>query len=270
MSDNEVRVALGFYSVCHTVKKPEDYIDAYKKIRAMGYKYIEISPKLPFPADEYNKITGDLGLSVCGMHADIDMMRNEFDKTVKIANSVNCKYITIPHPLKMPGLIQPKSVAEWKKIAKDANELGKKYFENGITLQYHNHYYEFIEFDGKIGMDIIYGETDPKYLKAQIDTHWVLRGGANPSEWILKMKGRTEQIHLKDAGVNSEGKLLYMAVGEGNLDWESILKACRECGIKDYIVEIDPNDYTPDPYLSVETAIKNIVKMGLISKEDLI
>jgi sugar phosphate isomerase/epimerase len=52
------------------------------------------------------------------------------------------------------------------------------------------------------------------------------------------MKGRTEHLHCKDMVVEgSESR--FAEVGEGNLDWTTILPAARSAGIRWFIVEQD-------------------------------
>jgi sugar phosphate isomerase/epimerase len=50
-------------------------------------------------------------------------------------------------------------------------------------------------------------------------------------------------------------------VGVGNLNWPEILKACREAGVKWYLVEQD--ECYRDPFDSLETSLKNLREMGL-------
>ena len=67
-------------------------------------------------------------------------------------------------------------------------------------------------------------------------------------------------VHLKDMVIR-EGKQVYAEVGEGNLNWPSILAACKEAGVRWYIVE---QDICPgDPFKSLEISFNNLKKMGL-------
>jgi sugar phosphate isomerase/epimerase len=253
------KTGLAFYTISGTVSKPEDYPGAFKKIRALGYHYVEAGLPLPLPAEEYARMVKDAGLLISDMHVPIPMLKDDLKTALKELKTLNCAYATIPHP----GQFPLNTVDDWKKLAALATEAGKELAKEGIKLQYHNHHLEFQKFDGKAGLEILYAESDPLYLKAQLDTHWVARGGASPVAWLLKMKGRTEQVHFKDTGIRNKTEPIFAPVGEGNLDWAGILKACRECGIEYYIMELDPNDYTPDPYGAAEAGFKNMKNWGL-------
>jgi len=66
----------------------------------------------------------------------------------------------------------PKNYECYVKTAKELSEIGKKLASEGITLSYHNHYFEFEKFEGKVVLDILFEESEEKYLKAEVDTYW--------------------------------------------------------------------------------------------------
>ena len=85
-----------------------------------------------------------------------------------------------------------------------------------------------------------------------------LRGG-DPAAWIRKVAGRIPCVHLKDMGVSNAREPFMMEVGEGNLNWPEILKACKAAGVKWYIIEQDV--CYRDPFDSLETSLKNLQQM---------
>ncbi len=118
----------------------------------------------------------------------------------------------------------------------------------------------------RTGLEIIYGESDPRYLKAEIDTYWVQHGGGDPIDWIKRMKNRMPVIHLKDMvmaeGENPwVGKQLMAEVGEGNLNWPAILNACQEANVEWYAVEQDICQR--DPFESLAISYRNLQRIGL-------
>ena len=62
--------------------------------------------------------------------------------------------------------------------------------EAGLTLSYHNHSGEFRRHDGKLILDIIYDESDPRCVQGQIDYYWVQHGGGDSEDWCRKLEGR--------------------------------------------------------------------------------
>jgi sugar phosphate isomerase/epimerase len=62
-------------------------------------------------------------------------------------------------------------------------------------------------------------------------------------------------------GVNNKREPLMMEVGEGNLNWPEILKACKAAGVRWYIIEQDVCQR--DPFESLEISLKNVREMGV-------
>ena len=101
-----------------------------------------------------------------------------------------------------------------------------------------------------------------KVLQAEPDFGWIARGGANPVLWAQKLKGRIDQVHLKDWGIVDD-RPEFRAVGEGSIDYPAVIKACKASGTKDFIVEQDTCVVTKDPFLSYSISRANLREMGL-------
>lgn len=250
------QIGLALYTVSSRMGTVEACAEALKRVRQIGYANVEMG--LPFPCPEFGTMMLDAGLSVISMHVPLDDFRNRFDTVVSLARQLHCPRLTFPwtDPQKM------NRAADWRALAAELNALGKRLAGEGIVLQYHNHQFEFARFEGRTAMDIIYGESDPRYLQAQLDVHWITRGGGDPSAWIRAMKGRTAQVHFKDMAIVNLNPV-FADVGSGNLNWPEILKACREVGMSHYIVEEDPGDHMPDPFQSIQNSISFMRKLGL-------
>ena len=186
-------------------------------------------------------------------------MLADMDKVIATYKEIGCKYIAIPYvdECYRPGT--PDYPETLKKIA----ELGKKAAEAGLTLLYHNHDFEFVKIDGVYGLDVMYSTVPASYLQTELDTCWVNVGGEEPAPYILKYKGRTPVIHLKDfvmkgkdkpkklyelIGIEddteaaSEEDFSFKPVGHGVQDIPAIIKAGEESGAEWFIVEQDQPD----------------------------
>ena len=140
----------------------------------------------------------------------------------------------------------------WDRFAKNLEPLAKKVVEEGFVFGYHNHAFEFKPQNGKPGLDVFYETADPRLIQAEIDTYWVAYGGADPAQYIKKLKGRVPQVHLKDGKLG--GKPLYLEAGEGELDWDGILAACYDAGVEFAAIELDtcPRDCLESVRMSAE------------------
>jgi sugar phosphate isomerase/epimerase len=160
----------------------------------------------------------------------------------------------------MPREYRDGGLDAFKRFAQEATEIGKALAEAGLTFSYHNHSFEFVRFGDRTGLDVIYEESDPEYLQAEIDTYWVQHGGGDPIAWIRKMKDRMPVIHFKDM-VIYEGEQTMAEIGEGNLNWPGILEACKDANVEWYAIEQDR--CMGDPFDSLRISYDNLRGMGV-------
>ena len=254
MADSVIAATL--YTVRDFVKTPRDVAASLKKLRAIGYEAVQVSAVGPIEPEELRRIADGEGLKICATHINFNRIRDDTDAVIAEHDAYGCRHVGTGG---MPAEFQS-SAEGIRTFAGQANEVGRKLAAAGKTFSYHNHHSDFHRFDGERIMDMIFGATDPKHVLAEIDTHWVVRGGACPVQWIRKLKNRMRLLHLKDMGV-VDLKPVYLEVGEGNLNWPGILEAAAEAGIEWYIVEQDT--CAGDPFESLKISLENLHTMGL-------
>lgn len=250
-----VQIAAQLYTLREQLKTEADIAATLKKVRELGYEAVQVSGLGPIDPKELKRICDGEGLAVCATHESPKALT---ENTAAVAEKLalwNCRQTAYPYLAEAA-----RSEEGYKQLAKDLTAAGKKLAAAGITLSYHNHGFEFERYGERIGLEILYEESDPKFLKAEIDTYWVQYGGGDPAAWCRRMKGRMPLVHLKDMTV-VENKPTFAEVGAGNLNWPAILDACREAGTRWYIVEQDL--CRGDPLDSLRLSLENLKKMGL-------
>ena len=259
----EPQLTAQLYTLRDHLKEPKQVGRTLKRVRKIGYRNVQLSGIGPIDPLDLRKILDDAGVKAVGHHTNMGQLRNDLVGLIDELHVYGCEYTAVAF---LPEE-ERKTGAAWKKRAKEMTKFGKELAKEGITLQYHNHSFEFMRFKvgktTKTGLEILYTESDPKALQAEIDTFWVAHGGGEPSAWCEAMKGRLDQVHLKDGMVHPDGKFWFTEVGEGNLDWPRILKACQKAKTKHYIVEQDANWVGNNPFKSLEVAYNNLRKLGL-------
>ena len=118
------------------------------------------------------------------------------------------------------------------------------------------------DLHSKILLEIIFDESNPQYLSAEIDTYWIQHGGGDPADWIRKMSSRIPVVHFKDMVILEDGSQAFAEVGEGNLNWPAILAATEESQVSWIVVEQDVCQR--DPFESLQISYHNLLGMGLI------
>ncbi len=150
----------------------------------------------------------------------------------------------------------------YDRFAEQMNRAGQECRRLGVQLCYHHHSFEFEPTGGKRPFDVLVEKFDPKLVHFELDTFWLKIAGEDPARMLRRLKGRVSLVHLKDiargtAVEYNEGKVAreaFKEVGNGELDWPEILRACDEAGVKHYIVE---QDWWPgDPLDSLRQSIR--------------
>jgi sugar phosphate isomerase/epimerase len=77
-----------------------------------------------------------------------------------------------------------------------------------------------------------------------MDIYWVVTAGADPVAYLNKYKGRFKLGHIKDRMKNTKEKDASCILGEGSIDYPSILKQARANGMEYFIVEQERYDNT--------------------------
>jgi sugar phosphate isomerase/epimerase len=226
-----------------------------KQVRKIGYEYVELAGVGPFPLEEQKRICDGEGLTVIATHAGYGAFRDNMGQVIDNHKLLGAEYAILP------GLPRELHCAEgYRKVAREMTGFARKLAKAGIGFAYHNHSTEFQRCGNVLGMDILFGKSDPKLVGSELDTYWVQHGGANTVTWIAKLAGRVPLLHLKDMA-NIGGQQVMMPVGEGNLEWPAIFSAAKKAGTKWLAVE---EDVCQRPCLeSVAISFKNLRKMGM-------
>ena len=245
------------YTVRQFTKTIEDVATTLKKVADIGYKAIQISGFGPVDPKEVARIVEDNGLTVAATHVGWDRFQNDLDALIEEHLLWKCE-----HPA-IGGL--PAEYRSLEGVTRFVDELGpiaEKLSSAGMDFSYHNHNHELVRYDGVTWLERLYGTASPDVLKAEIDVYWIQAGGADPAYWVAKCAGREPLLHLKDMIVTPEREQRFAEIGEGNLNWEAILAAAQEGGVRWYLIEQD-QCYDRDPFESLAISYRNLVEMGL-------
>ncbi len=239
-------------------KNKAEIFNILKQVKKIGYDVVEIAG--------FGDITNELALiilevctelaiEICASHLGLEFLEENLDWVIEYHKMWGCKHVGIGS---MPKEMRSKKGTV--EFVKRCNVVCKQLHKNGLTLMYHNHKFEFEKFDEKIMMEILLDTLDPTSIQLELDTYWVQAGGSDPVDWIYKAKGRMHIVHFKDFRiVNDEQQ--FAEIGQGNLDWDKIIKACEETGILYAVVEQD--SFTDDPINSLKISYNYLQNKGL-------
>jgi sugar phosphate isomerase/epimerase len=220
----------------------KDPKDVLKRLASFGYTQIESfeGDKGMFwgmtPA-ELKKYVDGLGMKIISSHCDIE---KNFEQKAADAASIGMKYLICPY--KGPQ----KSIDDFKRIADEFNQKGEICRKNGIRFAYHNHDYSFKANEGQIPEDVMLAATNPATVDFEMDIYWVVTAGADPVAYMKKYKSRFKLGHVKDRIKNATEADASCTLGEGSIDYPSILKQAKTNGMEYFIVEQERYDNTTE------------------------
>ena len=172
--------------------------------------------------------------------------KESIDSIVARAKIFGAKYVMcswIPHK---DGVFTYENA---KQAIEDFNLAGKVLKDNGITLCYHAHGYEFQPYENGTLLDYIFKNTNPEYVSFEMDIFWIQFGGGDPVALLKKYGNRWKLIHLKDMKKGTKKDLTggtggesNVPLGQGELDIPGIIKEANKIGIKHFFIE-DESDH---------------------------
>ena len=246
------QVTAQLYTVRQQTKTPAGLAASLRKIKDIGYHAIQLASVGSIPEEDLAAMIADAGLTCCSSHENPQLILDEPQAIVERLGRYGCKMVSYPYP----GGIKLDTLDDVKSLAARLNAAGKALHDAGISLCYHNHNIEFRRFDGRLMLDVLYQETDPEYLQAELDTYWVQYGGGDSEDWCRAMEGRLPLLHMKDYKTTAEEQPTFAEIGRGNLTWKPIIAAAEDSGCQWYIVEQDRCD--GDPFDSLRISFEYI------------
>lgn len=258
--------------------------ETLKKVRELGYTALGVS-WLPMTEEnivQLQKAKDELGIEIsaigCGLQdisAEIkypgDTLQNNFDKIVKDCKRLGCKRLRIGS-MPLPYCATPEKMLECGDIMES---YAARLAEEGIELHFHGHSFEFFRLEGLPVLIHIRNRT--KYLKFELDSHWMWRGGVDPVKFLPEFAGRVDTLFLKDYRIglldtsikwklgeehSMFGSIEHFAeVGEGVLDFPAIIAAGQTAGVRFFLLEQDET-YGKSAFDSLQLSKDNLTNMG--------
>jgi sugar phosphate isomerase/epimerase len=215
------------------------------QIHSVGYQEVELTPvAYTLPVDQLRKAVADSGLKAPSGHFEYTDLSGQFD----YAKALGLTWVVCP----MLPKSQWTSADGFHTAARQFNEWGKRAHDMKMRFAFHNHDYEFRQFDGTTGYDILLKETDPKLVFLELDCYWITQAGLDPVDMLNRLGKRVRMLHIKDrkpgfpsSNDMSASSAHFTEVGTGGIDWPHILAVARKLQVEHYFVEQDHIDGPP-------------------------
>lgn len=279
----------------YTMAQPlsDDFPGTIKKLAAFGYKNLEFAGPYYFSPEEeiknnplvtfmglsgygyhghtpkeIRKMLDDLGLVSTSAHISDNSLKYSIDEAIEAANIIGQKYILSP-------AFMGQTPDEYKAAAELYNGFGERCKAGGIRYGYHTHNGEFAVYKGQSLFDILVKETDPELVCFELDLFWAAVAGVDVVTLIRQYPGRVKLLHIKDidkpmeepyttfdpsVGMDMLMQLMkrQCIIGEGAIDFKSILGQVDDAGIEQLFIE---SDFPPEPLKYAEQSASNLKKI---------
>ena len=232
-------LGLQLYSVRKQME--QNLPEAFSQINQWGIKVVEGGGALyGHPVEEYKNQLLKNDLQIVSVDASFEELRDNPMAVVYKARYFDSRFATfywIPHDAKKGfGIMDAKGAIEVM------NKAGKLLKENGITLQYHAHGYEFMPHGKGTLLDYILENVE--HAAFQMDVFWMKQGGMDPTKILQKYPGRFLSLHLKDRKKGtqntSNGKAdveSNVILGTGDVGIASVIAEAKKQGIRYFFIE---------------------------------
>jgi len=210
-------------------------------IKRLGITNIEFSNLFGKTAQEIKALLDIRGMKCSSFgvsYADLVTKTTEVAQNAKILGASFVRVAWIPHDSLFTIDIAKKAVEDFN----TAGMLLKEQF--GVEFCYHNHGYEFQPYENGTLFDYIVAHTDPEFVSFEIDILWVFHPGVDPAALLKKYGPRFKLMHLKDLRKGVKGNFSGstsvendVALGTGQIDIPSVMRAAKKSAIVHYYIE---------------------------------
>jgi sugar phosphate isomerase/epimerase len=133
---------------------------------------------------------------------------------------------------------------DWKSNADYLNQKAAGLKPYGLRFAYHNHNVEFTPVGSSTGLDQLIQNTDPALVSFEMDAGWVVAAGADPAALLAAHPGRFSAMHIKDVKASTRPNFSFQLdpceVGQGTIDWKSLLPKAYKANVRQFYVEQEP------------------------------
>ena len=230
------RIGIQLYTVRNVLAK--DFEGTIAKIAGIGYREVEFASYFGRTPAQVRAVLATNGLTSPATHIDFPKDDDAWKRTLDNAKEIGHEWVVVP----WLDAAMRKTPDDWKKVADRYNQLGTLAHAAGLRYAYHNHAFELAKFDdGSTGLDTLISHTSRDVVDFEMDIYWIVKGGADPMDFITRYPGRFPLMHVKDATAAPERKMAD--VGSGTIDFPAIFARSATSGMLHAFVEHDePKD----------------------------
>lgn len=237
-----MKIGAQTYTCRMFMQSERDFRQAMKNVADIGYEYVQISGIGPLKPQFIRDVCDESGLKIVLTHTKMDIV-NDVDSVIKYHEILGCKYIGIG------GSGEKYRTEGWmERFGEDYYKPALAMKEAGFRFMYHTHSDEWGRAkDGELILDKFLKGMPEDVMGLTLDLYWLQYTGANVLAWIDKLQNRLQCVHVKDMGIVGNQQVM-LPVGEGNMDYVSIIDKLRQLGKTEYLLVEQDNCNGRNPF----------------------
>ena len=244
-------IAVQLYSLREEAKT--DFAGVIARVGAAGFVGVELAGFNGLSPARFAELAADAGLVVSSAHIG-STAPDAVKATLDDLAMIGCSTAVV-------AFLPPDSFATLDAVHRSADAINGAAAiaaDRGVTLGYHNHWWEFeTVLTGRTAWAHLFDRLDPSVV-AELDIYWATVGGADPIALMAEYGSRIALLHVKD-GPADDAKAAMVAVGSGAVDIGGILSAAAD--VRWHIVELDRCD--TDMFTAIEASHRYLVDSGM-------
>lgn len=251
MSTDSPPISVQLYSLRDQAAK--DFEGVLRRLGEIGFVGVELAGFHDLSPKQYAAIVEESGMVTSSAHVN-DLSPDGFNAALDDLQEIGCN-VAVCAFLPPERFADVGAVSASADALNKANEIAKS---RGVSLGYHNHWWEFsTTLDGRTAWSTLNERLDSTVF-AEIDIYWATLGGADPRQVIADLGDRLWLLHVKDGPCDAPESSM-VAVGSGTLDIPAILTSAPTA--KWHIVELDR--CATDMFTALADSYRYLVGSGL-------
>jgi sugar phosphate isomerase/epimerase len=229
-------------------------------IAAAGYLGVETVDVPGGDAPEARRLLGDLGLAVTSSHtwADLADPAAFGQAAAAIAELGSPRVVITPRPV--PTLDGTSGLVD------QIGAVAEVAASHGLRLTYHNHDTEMTVVDGTPVIDRLSAGLGDA-VDFQVDSFWVVVGGAEPASVIGRLGERVVSLHVKDGvelprSAYADEPFVNVPVGTGVVDPGPAIEAAEAQGSVEWLI-VEFDHVEGSAIKAVRQSLDNLTARGL-------
>ena len=251
-------VGLQLYSLRDQFKK--DVAQTLDQVRAFGITNVELAGTYSLAPEKFKEQLDARGIKAISAHFPYEQCRDDIEGVARDAKLLGVEYAGcawIPHQ-------DPFDEKTCREAAAVFNRAGEALAKHGIKFFYHTHGYEFLPYRDGTLFDLLMAETNPEYVRIEMDVYWIVHPGQDPVKLLEKYGKRFELMHVKDMKRGTPGGFTGQSdvtnnvpLGEGIIDWPSVFRVAKKAGVKWYFIE----DESPTSVAQIPQSLRYLERL---------